>query len=455
MYQWLGALKILNPLYADEPSLPSYDQFKTNLDSSIERILDNALSTQDNEAVERTEIARDDIAGIRATSQNNNASNVGDDKGLSLRYCYLTNANKTEFDKHMDTTHEFLCNAARTAGVDIEMEQKQYRETQSRRSQHPVNEFEDGQRAFLGGWPDVFLLGRGYASSPVRLADKEISHLLLQYTNAAASSVLLLFFLFDQKQRHSTIRNMSAKVKQNPRAFEKFTKTFMSADFQTQLQKSVAKPDSKDAKKVLAKLVPILSTGGKKTVFGALERRSAAGEILAMGRKYGPASNFLTVSVDDVNSPMVFRLAFRSTDNISFPAHGPDSLLRAMEFGENFSYISAGGCRHGPGDFLGTGEIIIPCNWSALTRKATENPVSVALHYNKIIYDLMTILVGIKPGTTSGNNNRSLKTEYRGWGSDSLGVIVGTPVAFTGVTETNARGGLHFHVGKSLCHGSI
>ena len=82
-----------------------------------------------------------------------------------------------------------------------------------------------------------------------------------------------------------------------------------------------------------------------------------------------------------------------------------------------------------------------------MTRKATENPVSVALHYKKIIYDLLTILVGIKPGTTSGNNNRTTKTEYRGWGSDSLGVIVGTPSAFHGVTETNARGGLHFHNG--------
>eukprot|EP00956_Cyclotella_meneghiniana_P036288 scaffold123760_cov36-Cyclotella_meneghiniana.AAC.1 len=58
----------------------------------------------------------------------------------------------------------------------------------------------------------------------------------------------------------------------------------------------------------------------------------------------------------------------------------------------------------------------------------------------------MTILVGIKPGTTSGDNNRSLKTEYRGWGEESKGVIVGTCAAFIGVTETTARGGLHFHV---------
>lgn len=41
-----------------------------------------------------------------------------------------------------------------------------------------------------------------------------------------------------------------------------------------------------------------------------------------------------------------------------------------------------------------------------------------------------------------------LSKQYRGWGKDSLGVIVGTGAAFIGVTETTARGGLHFHVGE-------
>ena len=64
----------------------------------------------------------------------------------------------------------------------------------------------------------------------------------------------------------------------------------------------------------------------------------------------------------------------------------------------------------------------------------------------------MSILVGIRPGTTSGENNRTVKTEYRGWGENSLGVIVGTGVAFIGVTETTARGGLHFHVGEYISY---
>jgi hypothetical protein len=196
----------------------------------------------------------------------------------------------------------------------------------------------------------------------------------------------------------------------------------------------------------LKKLVPILASGGKQTIFGALERRRAGGEILAMGRKYGGASNFLTISIDDVNTPSVFRMGFRSCNNINFPSHCPDSLLSAMELGNNF--VADGcGCIHGE-HCLGHGEIHIPCNWSALARRATENPVSVALHYNKIIHDIMTILVGIPPGTTSGENDRTLKTEYRGWSEKNMGVIAGTGAAFIGVTETTGKGGLHFHVGE-------
>ena len=45
----------------------------------------------------------------------------------------------------------------------------------------------------------------------------------------------------------------------------------------------VANPEGKQAKEVLKKLIPVLTSGGKKIVFGALERRAAAGEILNMG----------------------------------------------------------------------------------------------------------------------------------------------------------------------------
>lgn len=148
-------------------------------------------------------------------------------------------------------------------------------------------------------------------------------------------------------------------------------------------------------------------------------------------------------------------MSFRSCDNLNFPAHSPDTLLDAMEKGGDYMNSKSEPCIHGE-KCIGSGQVKIPCGWANLARKATQNPVSVAIHYKKVIYDLLAILVGIKPGTTSGDNNRTVKTEYRGWGPDHIGIIVGTPAAFIGVTETTARGSLHFHVGKSIqCNKSL
>lgn len=79
----------------------------------------------------------------------------------------------------------------------------------------------------------------------------------------------------------------------------------MSDSFQKNLRMSVANPEGKQAKHMLGKLLPVLTSGSKKTVFGALERRAAAGEILAMGHRYGPASNFLTVRLYSIISATI------------------------------------------------------------------------------------------------------------------------------------------------------
>ena len=131
------------------------------------------------------------------------------------------------------------------------------------------------------------------------------------------------------------------------------------------------------------KLVPVLTSKGKKTAFGALEHQAAAEEILTMGRVYGAASKFLTVSVDHVHTLEVFRLAFQSCNNMKFPALFPDTLLDAIEVGGNYDIDSINdqnSCIHGK-TCVGRGSVHIPCGWSSLAEKATDNSVSIAIHY--------------------------------------------------------------------------
>ena len=360
-----------------------------------------------------------------------------DPEKLPLRYCFLTSAEKTEFNSQTDTTHEFLTTAAKAVGigVDVEQQRDKYYEAKSRRSSEPINEFTNGQLVFLGGWLDLFMLGQGFGTKNT-LSDSQMRHILQQYSNMAAKCRLFIFYLFDKMQRHCTIRSLSAKISKDKEAFEKFTKIFLSNAFQCKLHGAISNPDGSDAKYILNKLVPILTQGSKSTPFGVFERRSAAGEILAMGNKYGPGSNFLTASIDDPNSPGVMRLCFRSCDNLNFPAMCEDDLLKAMEIGGDYTYQTDENAIPDITHCVGSGTVKIPCNWSSLAMRATDNPLAVAAHYKQLIHNLLTILVGIKPATVSGDNRRTVTTHYRGWGENSLGAISGTPAAFIGTTET-------------------
>ena len=328
VYQWMAVLKKLHCLYKSEPALVSLNEMKRRIKQTVGILLSQTINTFDDACLNAMNIARDDVAEIRASSTNNRllpASDdpcqkkdnvdsfaVNDEAPLALRYCYVTNSDKTTHGSKSDSTHEYLSGAARTIRMDVEEERRSYSErvNMSRRSVAPMDEFTQSNEILTGSNPDVFILGNAYGRTKGALSEKEATHLLLQFTNNASSCRTLLFLLFDQRQRHSVIGQMHVKIRQDAAAFEKFTKLFTSEGFQTKLRMGIANPEGKQAKEVLKKLIPVLTSGGKKTVFGALERRAAAGEILAMGRAYGAASNFLTVSVDDMHTPGVFRLAF-------------------------------------------------------------------------------------------------------------------------------------------------
>ena len=127
VYQWIKSLSMINPRYKYDGELPSFSDFKKTMEEAVDRLIDESINTFDDEAVKRTEIARDDIAGIRASSNtntidvhHNDSSRVptdcSDDSSssadLPLRYCYVTNAEKTANNCHTDTTHDFLVSAA-------------------------------------------------------------------------------------------------------------------------------------------------------------------------------------------------------------------------------------------------------------------------------------------------------------------------------------------------------
>ena len=131
---------------------------------------------------------------------------------------------------------------------------------------------------------------------------KHHRHILLQYTGHAARNKDLIFFLFNQTQRHGNIGGINAVVRSNKESFKRFTELVRNEDFKKKIQRAKKKPDGKTAEEIMRIVTPILTIGGNKTCLGSLERNDAIMKINATCLRYGMPTLFLTVAIDDVNN---------------------------------------------------------------------------------------------------------------------------------------------------------
>jgi len=222
---------------------------------------------------------------------------------------------------------------------------------------------------------------------------------------------------------------MQAKASSDPREFDIFATEFASEEFHAKLKAATKNPEGSDAKYVLNKVTPLMSFAGRKSAFGALERNQSAGEILALGRRFGNAPAFLTFGIDDINHPNAIRVALRSTSNSDFPA--VVSSASHVEMDRNIALK----------DENSEGFIHIPYGYSKRLKLMNNNPVGAALAYKQVVHDIMEILIGIKPSMYSGDNDKTLKTNI-----GKRKGLLGQPRAFFGKTEVTHSGSLHFHV---------
>jgi hypothetical protein len=241
---------------------------------------------------------------------------------------------------------------------------------------------------------------------------------------------MLIFYLFNIQRRHNNIRNIAAKRNTNKEAFEEFSKEITSTEFEIKLQNAVANPASKDAKYVLRKLISMLSSAGKETSYGGLWKNSMFGETYALIRRFGPEMGFLTIAIDNLNCPSLFRLTFKQ-DNMQFPSTASRKFLDCIAEGK--TYVS--------------GNMQIPTNWNNLATCITKNPIASAIMYKRLIMYVIKILIGLKVSKMSDRNGTAIISPHFTHESlnDEAGIIAGHAVATEGCTENNKQGGLHLH----------
>jgi hypothetical protein len=113
---------------------------------------------------------------------------------------------------NIDLTSADICSIGKSAA------------TSAIRDDSPICEFGESDKLFVQAWPQIFMFGSAgfYDTGGKLLKDQQVEHLLMQYTNSAATTREILFYLFDAQSRHKFIQNLASKVRAGPLAFEQY-----------------------------------------------------------------------------------------------------------------------------------------------------------------------------------------------------------------------------------------
>lgn len=135
---------------------------------------------------------------------------------------------------------------------------------------------------------------------------------------------------------------------------------------------------------------------------------------------------FFTFAPDDVNTPLVVRMAIPSKGNEAFPARAD-----ATVDGKTRSLADA--LANGDASFLE-----FPLNNRALRQRLVENPAAAAEVFRIVVMNVFSVLMGVADTATE-------KTSFPYAAYRNIHCF-GRPVAAYGVIETQARGTLHCHL---------
>jgi hypothetical protein len=254
-----------------------------------------------------------------------------------------------------------------------------------RESSTPVNEFESYSEIMYGGFPTLFPLGSGIPGKGT-FHEALTRHLLRFYDQRFSKNKLFIFYMLNCKLRHAAIRQSDLYVKSNPESIRVVTELLCSANLNETIRQARANPDGEEAMRLLAILKEHVHGAGGSLPFSNGERRMHMSQIQAYCRHFGPPSFFVTAAPNEVNSNLIC------------------TFLR--EYG------------------LDTNQ-----------RKAmvNEHPVACAEVFYRTIEHVMTDLIGMEPA----NRRRASPVPNQG--------LLGTPLAYFGVIETQGRGSLHIH----------
>ena len=394
LLQWLEVLNITSPEHAcprltADLRAPGADELLANLQTQIV----DAAVTDDTDMMSRVDSRLcDDVAAVR---------NVADD----------------EVSEHFDR----VCIMPRNPGMSVEDQRR--RETDAIHATVKIsvdasleNEFREQRDMLSRAFPWVFPLGAASSFPHVTgtLNDATCTHMFDQSSCIASQDGDLLFFVADQKRRHSIVRSAAAAVA--PGHVQHFQDVISSPAFVADLRLSKS-GDSDAAERVTKALRPHMTVACARVVNGPVQRAKAQENILAMVHELGLPSMFLTVSPDFVHSSGAIRMSIPEA-NTAFP------------LAEFLGSLGSGGI------FSAPGWTPVDMGTASLNVHMANNPVAAARDFvfnmNAVMDDLLRC--------PSHALTRKTPARWRICG------VFGTPYGFYCVVEAQGRGALHYHL---------
>ena len=230
-----------------------------------------------------------------------------------------------------------------------------------------------------------------------------------------------ILYVGNQHQRHSALAATKLASKVHNKRAQEFEDLVNSPDFPERLEAAVKDPNSRASRELMKQLLPLISIAGRHVPWSSTERGSCIGMMLAMARRYGPPSCFLTIAPDDVHDPTCIRLAVTHQSNESFPAMTHDFMESLQRGDDEFAY--AGGS-------LGLKE-------DQLQSLAANCPAATSMGYQNLIDAVLSALYGLP----AASHTRKSKPP-----SEHAPGFLGTPVGYFGVTEVSGRDAEHLHI---------
>lgn len=338
LFQRLAIYQHLHSQYEHDPSLPDasstdFESFFDALKSQIQHFNSLARSSvtkvTDETSINADKYDCDDIAQVRthvvthAVLPTDIPHPSSCERDVELSYSLLTKNPIMDVtgEEYTDVTcrKAMLDAVAEAFGVTLPNNEHNPEAWMVTKDEVPENEFTAMDKLLPGTFPEIFLLGKAYEKSCLP-SKSQIRHLLLQFTNAAATHRQLMFYLFDTQARHDVIYNYNTKIRKDPTAWQKFSKLMTSEEFLQKVSVAAADPkqDPKITREVIKTVLPVMSFGTKRSVAGSLTDSSGMSRAYALHRRYGHGTAFYTLTPDDQNNPNFIRLSKPLNDNVSF-----------------------------------------------------------------------------------------------------------------------------------------